>query len=623
MSTTLNISGDKPENFDLAFKELASQLQFSESQSGMKCILKKGSVFSFTKKENTITLEYTRPIEVYRGLSFISQYENTSEINVTEKACFETVGSMIDVSRNAVLSVLGVKNILRKMALMGLNLAMMYTEDTYEVPEYPYFGYMRGRYTHDELKELDDYGYLFGIELCPCIQTLGHLNRAIHWPQMSHLADNDEILLVDSDETYEFLEKMIEAATKPYRSNRIHLGMDEAHGLGLGRFLFLNGYESPHSMIKRHLQRVTDITNKLGLSTMIWSDMYFRPDSKTDGYYDSDISQTAIDSVLPDVELVYWDYYHETEEFYDEMFEKHRRLKAKTAFAGAVWVYGGPAPDYLHTLKNSVPALISSQKANMQTVLLTIWGDNGAESNIFTALWGMSLYAEYCYKQVTDLDNLKERFEVCCQAPYEAFWNLSKFNRIEGVNSEKHSPVNCAKMVLYQDPMIQLYDKDFEGIDLEAHYGELVDFYAKYANESGEYQTFFQFYHSLAKVLHGKSHWFKYSRTCVLENDLVTAKALCDALQPIIEETETLRSLWYQVWVNTNKPFGFEVIDSRVGGLQARLKSAKERMLNFTKGTDSMEEFHEAILEYTTTKEGALTGNYKIGDIISACKING
>lgn len=30
------------------------------------------------------------------------------------------------------------------MAMMGLNLGMMYTEDTYEVPGQPYFGYQRG-----------------------------------------------------------------------------------------------------------------------------------------------------------------------------------------------------------------------------------------------------------------------------------------------------------------------------------------------------------------------------------------------------------------------------------------------------------------------------------------------
>lgn len=78
---------------------------------------------------------------------------------------------------------------------------------------------------------------MLGIELCPCIQTLGHLNRALHWPALAHLKDNEEVLLADDAQTYAFLEELIAAAAAPYRSKRIHIGMDEAHGIGLGAHL--------------------------------------------------------------------------------------------------------------------------------------------------------------------------------------------------------------------------------------------------------------------------------------------------------------------------------------------------------------------------------------------------
>ena len=47
-----------------------------------------------------------------------------------------------------------VKSCLEKM---GYNTLMYYTEDTYEVKDEPYFGYLRGRFTADELRELDAY----------------------------------------------------------------------------------------------------------------------------------------------------------------------------------------------------------------------------------------------------------------------------------------------------------------------------------------------------------------------------------------------------------------------------------------------------------------------------------
>ena len=95
---------------------------------------------------------------------------------------FNSFGVMIDMSRNAVMSVEGLKRFLPILKKMGYNCAMLYTEDTYEVKDEPYFGYMRGRYSIAEMKELDEYASSIGVELIPCIQTLAHLATALRWP---------------------------------------------------------------------------------------------------------------------------------------------------------------------------------------------------------------------------------------------------------------------------------------------------------------------------------------------------------------------------------------------------------------------------------------------------------
>src|SRR5699024_6514128 len=111
---------------------------------------------------------------------------------------------------------------------MGFDSAMLYMEDTYEVKEEPYFGYMRGRYSEGELRALDDYADQFGIELIPCIQTLAHLEEFLKWNAASRYKDTRGALLLESDATYELLENMIHSVSKPFRSKRIHIGMDEA-----------------------------------------------------------------------------------------------------------------------------------------------------------------------------------------------------------------------------------------------------------------------------------------------------------------------------------------------------------------------------------------------------------
>ena len=67
---------------------------------------------------------------------------------------FDTFCVMIDMSRNAVMTKDSLKTYLKLLKKMGYNSAMLYTEDTYEVNNEPYMGYMRSRYTKEDLKEL-------------------------------------------------------------------------------------------------------------------------------------------------------------------------------------------------------------------------------------------------------------------------------------------------------------------------------------------------------------------------------------------------------------------------------------------------------------------------------------
>ena len=82
------------------------------------------------------------------------------------------------------------------------------------------------------------------------------------------------------------------------KTNRIHIGMDEAHGVGLGQYLFKNGTTDRHALLCRHLEKVVAICEKHGFRPIMWSDMFFRLGSKTNEYYDleADVPQHVIDS---------------------------------------------------------------------------------------------------------------------------------------------------------------------------------------------------------------------------------------------------------------------------------------------------------------------------------------
>lgn len=592
--TNIHIIGQKPEHWREALVELEHDLYMAYDENGIEIRCKKGDALCVTSDGKSVDLTWSTTVEFYRALSLIPL--PLAPCNIHEKARFETSGIMFDCSRNAVLTSDALRFFLRKMSLMGLNMGMMYTEDTYEVPEQPFFGYKRGRYTYAEMKALDDYANLFGIELCPCIQALGHLKRILHWPAFQHLRDNDEVLLADCDETYELLEQMIRAASAPYRSKRIHLGMDEAFGVGLGEHLRLYGYEDPHSVIGRHLSRLLEITDKYGLKAMMWSDMYFHLDGHNyhNGGLPSEKAKAAVD---PRITLVYWDYYQAKEELYADALHKHAQFPAPTVFAGGIWTWIGPAPSYPTAIENTVAGLTACMKANIPLVLATAWGDNGGETNLTAALLALQLYGEMTYTGVYDDSSLRARFSRCCHADAQAFLDLSLLNVVPGMKGHPADPVNACKFMLYQDPLIQLFEADTRGFDMSGHFSSLVQKYARYATQNPEYSLLFDFYTALAHALALKSVWHENAGDVVRNGDRERAAALADDIPATIEALDALRIIWRKLWESTNKPHGFEILEVRLGGIAARMSTAGEKMRAFANGeVDTIPELTEECL---------------------------
>lgn len=175
---------------------------------------------------------------------------------------------MVDCSRNAVKNIQTVKKLIRNLAMIGYTSLMLYTEDTYEVENEPMFGYLRGRYTKAEMKELDAYANQWGIELIPCIQTLAHLNQLTRY-KYSHFKcfDCEDILFVGEERTYALIDNMFKTLSECYASRRIHIGMDEAWLLGRGKYLNKNGLAPRFEILCVHLQKICEIARKYGLKT--------------------------------------------------------------------------------------------------------------------------------------------------------------------------------------------------------------------------------------------------------------------------------------------------------------------------------------------------------------------
>ena len=412
----LNFIGDVGEVID-GVRILSERLGFFLSSDGYRinvCKTSEGITVSISDGECFIS--YSHKAEFFRALS-IALYNvkrGAVSFSYAEKARFSTCGAMVDVSRNAVLKVESVKDLIERMALMGLNMLMLYAEDTYEMEKYPWFGYMRGAYTKEELKEIDKYGSVFGVELIPCIQTLAHLKTALRWPYAAPIKDQPNILLVDEPKTYEFIEEMFKVNSECFSSRRIHIGLDEAVGIGLGKYLRLNGYEKPYDIITRHIGKVVEIAEKYGYRPMMWSDMFFRLGEYLGDYNVNAIVPSDVSQKIPkNIEMVYWDYCYEDERVTDTILEKHKIIDRERIFAGGIWTWDRITTGLDKSFDTARSQLGVCKKHGINTVFVTIWGNGSTSYNLYSALPGLQMYAEQNYADTVSDEKLEEMFRIC------------------------------------------------------------------------------------------------------------------------------------------------------------------------------------------------------------------
>lgn len=507
------------------------------------------------------------------------------QVTLEEQARFTELSFMVDCSRNAVPRVETVKKLLRRMALMGYHALLLYTEDTYELPSYPYFGYLRGRYTRQELREIDDYAALFGIEVIPCIQTLAHLNAIFHWEAFRDIHDTRDILLCDEEKTYALIREMVVTCAECFRSRKIHVGMDEAELLGKGTFEARHGYEPRSAIMLRHLGRVAEICRSCGLQPMMWSDMFIKNLRGLPETERADHVQEIRSRIPQDVTLVYWDYYARTKEKYDRNLEEHLALSQRVAFAGGAWRWSGFAPLLDHSLLASRLALSSCLEKKISRVMVTAWGDDGAECGLWVVLPVLQYYAEVCYSGDVAVDRtlLSRRLYSCAGVDFEDMMQTSALNYVPHNPAPGKLSSGPAKYLFYQDPLLGLFDCHVAP-ETADHFRACAAAMARAAARNPREEKTFRTLEALARVLADKCDFGVALKEAYDRRDMEQLAALENRCGELVTLVEAFLAALRRQWREENKEFGFEVLDLRIGGLIRRLQTTAETIGQFRAG---------------------------------------
>ena len=596
-------------------------------------------VFEVTqKKENklTVTLDGKKGTIVYNercaffrafGLAVEHIKDGEDKFEITEPVHFDMNGPMFDVSQgNAAFNMKTMKSILRQCSLMGLSMAMLYCEDSFVAQNQPYFGYMRARYTEEEMKELDDYAYSLGIEIIPCIQTLAHMPDTLRWRYYRPIKDYPECLLVGKKETYDFIRDLLISASRPLRTKKIHIGMDEAGHLGLGHYLEENGYKPKIEIMREHLIKVMEIIKELGLEPMMWDDMFFRALSPTGAYRIegmTEIPEAAKRAVPEGMGCVYWNYYTRDPKSYEEQMPLHKQLSGKVIFAGGIWTWIGFSLCWTKTLITTKAALDTCKKQGVRDIMMTVWGDNGTECLANTTIIGCQLFAEHQYSDEFDYDKFKKRFTFCTGGVTEDFENLELLDKTpQNEDFEDASNYNASKYLMWQDILTGLCDKNIEGWELDAHYEKLAEALKPAIERNGQFGGMFEFSYHAANVLAKKSQMGLRLTAAYKAGDKAALKNFADVELPDLKaRMKELRRVHMENWFELYKPLGWDIMDMRYGSLLTRMDSAIEEINMYLDGKlDRIEELEQERLVYSGVEGSIKYLNY-FGDIVSPSRI--
>ena len=565
-----------------------------------------GELFSVKKNDKNVEITVIEKSQLFFALTILLSYVEKDSFELTKTTPYKTIDFMLDCSRSAVLNIESCKKLIIILAKLGYNALELYTEDTYEIPSEPYFGHLRGRYTQKELKELDTFAKLYGIELIPCIQTLSHLDNIFLWPKYWGIHDVWDCLLVDDEKTYELIDKMFNSVAECFTSRIIHIGLDEAYYAGRGVYMDKNGFIERSELLKNHLEKVLSIAKKYGFTCKIYTDMFLHGGDFENG------------RPLPDdVKFVYWNYYSPKKSEYKKDLAKMNKYLPNIEFRAGDWKWLGNAPMNRYGIRRTRAGMNAANEYGLDAVSLSAWGDNGNECSVFATMpqiINFSLLSYFNEAPNALLDGISRTLTGIC---------FKNFIRLDLANTYKLKnptlPVNPAKYLLLNDPFCGIMDAHVDK-SYNEYYRKAAKMLKKASKNTGAWKYLFEEQTALCEYLAVKANmgndlYLLYQAKDIKGLVNYSATTVKKAIRKLNRFIAAFRTAWYK----ENKTFGFDVSELRLGGQIQRLIEIQHRIKELAEGRITrIEELEQPKLPFDENSEKGLLYIHNSKYIISS-----
>ena len=199
---------------------------------------------------------------------------------------------MLDISRDKVPTMGTLRLIVDLLAKFGYNQFQLYTEHTFAYSRHKGVWEHASPLTPSEIRALDAYCAMNGIELVANQNSFGHLERWLTKPEYNHLAElpqggaplpwggfkKDPTTLCPTDpKSLEFLDGLYDELLPNFESKLFNIGCDETFDLlGEGRSAAQVKEKGEGRVYLEFLKQVAGLARKHGRRPMFWGDVILK-----------------------------------------------------------------------------------------------------------------------------------------------------------------------------------------------------------------------------------------------------------------------------------------------------------------------------------------------------------
>ncbi len=491
---------------------------------------------------------YSDNASLFRAIALTLQRAKEGLTDEThEEPLFDTLGVMVDMTENAVMKPSAVKRFCRLLAALGYNALTFKTVKGDKIRDTLDFDTFAGRYTAEELRELDSYAASLGIDLIPCVSF-------------------SELPAYESAEAFESaIDRALCICTENLQSRKVCFGFDRPALPGCGPYPTPLNSCSVEELPQR-LEILSCLCAKHGYTASMGSAV-LEGVEKTDLPFTFAVSEcTSVDANT-----------------YRSLLASLAKKTDNLGFVGGDngWYGAVPLSWLSHTVAcNTVPALLEHPP---REVHVAMWREDTGACSYFATLPVLFAYAEACWARTDHTEHLSRRMLALCGVD---FYDMVPLEDIPAIRCR----LNTGRVIVTPGRYM-LYDRLLPG-DFAAHSAgglihlrSMTGWMAERIEHAGEFAYIFETQVAFCDLLACKAEISEGSRRAYRKGWHDMLQQIYDTgFQKAVAAADRFLVKLRAQWERECMDFGMELIEERMELVKARIMEDRPLLGDYLDG---------------------------------------